>query len=84
LQALHFRPIGPFDVHALQAMIQDTDYSAVSFNQFAQSILVATYQGYVVGFAYGHKGYAERANILTIEGTYLRTAFDDDIHTQEL
>ncbi len=84
MQTLQYRPLCPYDAPILQAMIQETDFSGLSFNRYAQSIFIATCGGHVVGFTYGHKGYGEDSNLLTIEGTYLRTAFDDDMHEQEL
>jgi len=81
---LKFRPFEPNDAHCIQAMSQGTEHSYLPFNCFTKPFFVATFQGNIVGFAYGQKSCVDGYSTLTIGGIYLRSSYDDDNHIHEL
>ena len=84
MQNLKYRPIEPYDIPIIQAMMQGNDSCYLPFGCFNKPLFVATVNHSIVGFSLGEKSYGEQSDVLTIIGTYLGYGYDDEVHQHEL
>jgi hypothetical protein len=84
LQNLKYRPIEPYDIPIIQAMMQGNDSCYLPFGCFNKPLFVATVNNAIVGFSLGQKSYGERSDVLTVISTYLGRGYDDEVHQHEL
>ena len=84
LQNLRYRPIEPYDIPIIQAMMQGNESCYLPFGCFNKPLFVATANHSIVGFSLGQKSYGEQSDVLTIIATYLGHGYDDEAHQHEL